>query len=90
MLMFLYEQSLPNLKVKYSNGLTLYIGSFKDRKLVITNNAITIGEYQIILKDIGEPSDVVGKFDFKHNMHWVEYDDIHAINNNFYLDIKTL
>ena len=61
-----------------------------DRKLVITNNAITIGEYQIVLKDVGEPNDVVGRFDFKHNMHWIENDEIKSVDDVYNLDTKIL
>ena len=85
-----YFKELPDLKVKFGDGLTIYIGTFKGKKLVITNNAITIGKYQIVLKDIGEPEEVIGRFDFKHNMHWIENNEIKAVNNIYHLDSKVL
>jgi hypothetical protein len=43
-------------------------GTYKGRKLLVSENAITYGKLQIITKYIGTPEDVVSQFDFKHNM----------------------
>lgn len=37
-----------------------------------TDNALSYGKFQVIIKFYGEPEEVVGQFDFKHNMHWYE------------------
>ena len=37
-----------------------------------TENALSYGKFQVVIKFYGEPEEVVGQFDFKHNMHWYE------------------
>ena len=66
------------------------IGIYKGRKLVITDNAITIGNYQIILREIGEASDVVSRFDFKHNMYYIKNHKFYSVAEIFYLDLNQL
>ena len=34
----------------------------------VTKNALTLGKVQVIIKDVGDPHDCVGRFDFAHNM----------------------
>lgn len=37
-----------------------------------TDNALSYGKFQVIIKFYGKPEEVVGQFDFKHNMHYYE------------------
>lgn len=59
-----------NSTLKYVKGVR--IGKYMGFKLVVTDNAITIGKYQLILNWAGTPEDVVNKFDFKHNMYYLK------------------
>ncbi|MGG1650529.1 hypothetical protein ABHN03_25300 [Paenibacillus sp. NRS-1775] len=52
------------------HGSDISGGTYKGLPLVITKNAISIGKFQIITQWIGEPEDVVGEFDFKHNQFY--------------------
>ncbi|SEN46439.1 hypothetical protein SAMN04487895_101614 [Paenibacillus sophorae] len=46
-------------------------GLYKDINMTITQNAISLGRYQIITQWIGKPEEVINQFDFKHNMtYW--------------------
>ncbi|KAA9007745.1 hypothetical protein F4V43_02065 [Paenibacillus spiritus] len=46
-------------------------GLYKDINMTITQNAISLGKYQIITQWIGKPEEVINQFDFKHNMtYW--------------------
>ena len=47
-------------------------GSYKGFKLTITNNAISIGKWQIITNWWGKADDVVEEFDFKHTQSWYD------------------
>lgn len=66
------------------------IGTYKSRKLVVTDNAITIGNYQIILRDYGVPKEVIKKFDFKHNMYYVKNHKFYNEVEMFYLELDEL
>ena len=35
-----------------------------------SDNALSYGKFQVVTKFYGKPKEVVGQFDFKHNMHW--------------------
>lgn len=48
------------------------IGVYKGNRVVITDNAVSVGVFQLIKRDIGTPSEVVDQFDFKHNMFYLE------------------
>lgn len=85
-----YFNSLSNLKVKFRGGVSMKVGTFKGMKLVITDNAISIGKFQIILKDIGVPEEVVGKFDFKHNMFYSRNNELVGLVDDYYLDLEEL
>lgn len=54
-------------------------GSYEGYRLVVTDNAISIGDWQIIVKDYGEPQDVIGQFDFKHNMYYVDNIGLYSV-----------
>lgn len=57
-----------------------------------SNNAITFGdgEYQIVTKYIGSPEDVVGQFDFKHNMFYFYHGKVVGLVEQSYLKSKRL
>lgn len=52
------------------HGSDISGGTYKGLPLVITKNAISVGKFQIITQWIGEPEEVVGEFDFKHNQFY--------------------
>lgn len=85
-----YFKDLDKNKVKFTRSGTMVLGKYKGEQLVVTSNAISIGKYQIILKDIGDPVDVVGAFDYKHNMHYIENNELKSIDDDYNLDIKEL
>lgn len=85
-----YFKNLNNLKVKWYGGKATRIGTYKGYKLIITDNAISIGDYQIVMKDYGKPEEVVGKFDFKHNMNYVKDGKFVSIEDEFYLDLDEI
>ena len=74
-----YFKSLNGLKIKLCDSKQMWIGEYNGLDLLITNNAISIGDYQIILKDTGNPKDVVGQFDFHHNMFYIEDGKLHRL-----------
>jgi hypothetical protein len=51
-------------------------GMYNGYSLTVTDNAISLGKYQIITRWIGEPAHVVGEFDFAHNQFYYENDEI--------------
>jgi hypothetical protein len=61
-------------------------GKYKGLHLLVSKYAITLGNFQIVIKYIGKPIEVVNQFDFKHNMFY--YDDycIHNVVEWTYLD----
>lgn len=61
-----------------------------DESFAITKNSISIGEIQIVVEDIGEIEDVVSRFDFKHNMFWVDKGVVKTLSHTKYLDSKKL
>ena len=64
----------------------LLVGFYRKKKLLMTRNAITLGKYQIVLKDVGEPKDVVSQFDFKHNMFWYRDKEVKTLTNWDFLE----
>lgn len=85
----IYFSALGNI-VTVENGIKM--GTYQGHKLVITDNAITIGEYQIITKWVGTPEEVVSQFDFKHLMFYFDYKKcaIKTLSHFKYLDDKRL
>jgi len=65
-------------------------GVWQGLRVVITDNAISIGEFQLIKKDFGKPEDVVSRFDFKHNMFWIEDGRVKSLSNLSYLTSNKL
>ncbi|ASA26383.1 hypothetical protein B9T62_18870 [Paenibacillus donghaensis] len=46
-------------------------GLYNGINMTITQNAITLGKYQIITQWVGKPEEVINQFDFLHNMtYW--------------------
>ncbi|WP_236809728.1 hypothetical protein [Bacillus glycinifermentans] len=93
---FLTDESLvkelrrffDNGTLKYKNGVK--IGKYKGETLVYTDNAISIGMYQIITKWVGDPEDVIEEFDFKHNMFYYKDDEIKTLVDWSYLEDNKL
>ena len=83
---------------KRVNGLTtlkrgkqkVKIGTYKGNKLVITDNAITIGKFQIILREIGRAEDIVSAFDFKHNMYYIKNHKFYSVAELYHLEMNQL
>jgi hypothetical protein len=48
------------------------------------------GKYQIVLKYIGKPQDVVGEFDFRHNMFYYDDGAITGLVDEEYLQTRKL
>lgn len=65
-------------------------GTYNDLPLIITNNAISIGNYQIITQWVGEPQDVIGQFDFRHNQFYWKSKRVYTLSDWSYLKGKAL
>ncbi len=48
------------------HGSNMSGGTYNNLPLIITDNAISVGKYQIITRWVGTPEEVVGQFDFEH------------------------
>nr|WP_285864310.1 hypothetical protein [Lederbergia lenta] len=66
------------------------VGIYKDVKLVLTDNGITLGKYQIVTRWYGNPRDVVNEFDFKHNMFYIYKGELNTYSKWEYLDDNVL
>lgn len=77
-----------NSNLKYKSGVK--IGSFKNLHMVITDNAISIGQFQIITRWVGTPKEVIGQFDFLHNHFYMYRDKIETLTEWNYLDDNEL
>jgi len=74
--------------VEYSSK-NVQRGEWEGYKIVLTPNAISIDDWQIITNWWGTPEEVVGQFDFKHTMNW--YDGVlHCPDGEDYLDSNVL
>jgi hypothetical protein len=76
---------LSSYKSKTKSG-----GIYKSYPLLVTDNAISIGKYQIITRWIGSPEEVVGQFDFKHNMFYFNNGKIDTLSDFDFLESDTL
>ncbi len=56
------------------------ISEYRGERLILTDNAISIGRYQIVTKWIGSPEVVVEAFDFKHNQFYMYEDKIDTLS----------
>lgn len=64
---------------------TVYEGYIDGSRIFITNNAVSIDDIQIIMKDCGTPEEVLGGFDFKHNMFFAKHGTIWGLAESHYL-----
>ena len=77
-----------NNRRSYKNGVK--VGEYKGRKIIVTDNAISIDKFQIIIRWSGTPEDVVSQFDFKHNMNYFYKDKLHTLTSFKYLNDNKL
>src|SRR5690606_172444 len=98
---FLNSQELADsIRRYFYNYLISTNGELKDKdikidryrglRLVLTDNAISIGKYQIITRWTGEPKDVVEEFDFQHNQFYLYRDEIGTLSQWDFLDDNIL
>jgi hypothetical protein len=71
-------------------GNSMSGGMYKGLGLVITENAISIGNYQIITRWVGSPKAVIEEFDFKHNQFYYINGQIDTLSDFKHLDSKEL
>ncbi|UNY48747.1 hypothetical protein P9294_gp032 [Bacillus phage FADO] len=79
---------VDNDRLKYKNGVL--VSTYNNKRLVVTDNAISIGDYQIITRWSGTPKEVIREFDFKHNMYYFCNNRIEALTKWKYLDDNKL
>lgn len=65
-------------------------GVYKGLPFILTENAITIGKYQIITQWVGTIHDIVSEFDFKHNQFYYYDGEIETLSSFKYLDDNKL
>ncbi|MCY9592357.1 hypothetical protein PC41400_14955 [Paenibacillus chitinolyticus] len=65
-------------------------GMYLDYPLTITENAISIGRYQIITRWIGQPKEVVKEFDFRHLQFYYVGNGIETVTQYDFLDSRDL
>ncbi len=56
----------------------------------VSEYALSMGPYQIVTRFTGAPEDVIGEFDFKHNMFYFKDGKIHNVAPWKYLNSKKL
>jgi hypothetical protein len=81
-----YFEGITSLK--YKNGIN--IGRYQGERLIITDNAISIGKYQLITRFIGTPEEVIREFDFKHNMFYLHKKEVETLSKWEYLEERVL
>nr|WP_260866240.1 hypothetical protein [Paenibacillus xylanexedens] len=67
------------------HGSDVSSGTYHGLPLIVTNNAISIGKYQIITQWVGDPQDVIMDFDFKHNQFYWKSKRIYTLSDWSYL-----
>ncbi|MFE4571398.1 hypothetical protein [Paenibacillus chitinolyticus] len=72
------------------HGKDISGGTYHGYPLTITENAISIGRYQIITRWIGQPEEVVKEFDFKHLQFYCAGNEIETVTQFDFLDSKEL
>ncbi|WP_405168303.1 helix-turn-helix domain-containing protein [Paenibacillus sp. FSL H3-0286] len=65
-------------------------GEYKGLPFILTENAISIGKYQIITQWVGSIDEVVSEFDFKHNQFYYYNGEIGTLSSFNYLDENKL
>lgn len=84
----LYTYFKKTVPMKYIKGVKQ--GNYKGLNLIMTDNAITIGKYQIITYFHGSPQEVIDEFDFKHNQFYCVDGKIYTVSGWEYLEEKKL
>jgi hypothetical protein len=75
--------------LRYKNGIK--IGVYKGKTLIVTDNAVSFdNRLQIITRWVGTPKEVVGQFDFLHNMFYFQNGKVEALVDWKYLFEKKL
>lgn len=77
-------------KRKSAAKLLAYCKEHKDKVNIITQNAISMGKYQFIIKHIGKPDVQVKMFDFKHNMFYFDNSGLKTVSDWKYIDSNKL
>ena len=77
-------------KKKAIQKLLTYFKENKDRANIITDNAISMGKFQFIIKHVGKPEVQVKKFDFKHNMFYFDNRGLETVSDWQYIDSNKL
>lgn len=67
------------------HGTDMSSGVYNDLPLIVTNNAISIGKYQIITQWVGEPQEVIEQFDFRHNQFYWKSKRVYTLSDWSYL-----
>ncbi len=70
--------------------LRKYFDKHKEMFDIITKNAISMGKFQFVIRNIGEPEQEVAKFDFLHNCYWYDSNGLHAVDSWEYLNSNKL
>lgn len=68
------------------HGDNIHGGTYKSLPLLVTDNAISIGKFQIITGWVGTPEETINEFDFLHNQcYWRGEDKIYCLSDWKYL-----
>jgi hypothetical protein len=93
---FLNSESLGDKMSEYfmdqcgHHGSNMSGGMYGKNQLIVTNNAISIGKYQIITRFKGTPEEVTEQFDFAHNQCFHHNGEIGTTSDIKYLSSKEL
>lgn len=71
-------------------GKSISGGLYNNQPLTVTENAISLGKYQIITQWVGSPEEVIGQFDFVHNMFYWQKGRLGTFSDWEYLKKKEL
>ncbi|MEK4605304.1 hypothetical protein MHH42_31120 [Bacillus sp. FSL L8-0099] len=90
---FIKSRKLVNEIVDFFSKQRLFMGRsigvkkgfYHGLNLIMTDNAVSLGKYQIITRFTGTPEEVISQFDFKHNMFYVKDGSISTLSNFSYL-----
>lgn len=77
-------------KRKAISKLLAYCKANTDKVNIITDNAISMGKYQFIIKHVGKPEVQVKKFDFKHNMFYYDNRGLETVSDWKYISSNKL
>ncbi|MCR8641421.1 hypothetical protein NV379_02015 [Paenibacillus sp. N1-5-1-14] len=77
-------------EVSEYKGKSICGGVYKKLGLTVTDNAISIGKYQIITQWVGTPEEVVGQFDFKHLQFFYQNGVVNTLSSFNFLSSNQL